>query len=76
MAYIQRFNDETIQVDDYIDQVALQAVINGLQLSSFKWEMFKKMPKTLSGLIEEAKRHTIAEALYYTEDTRSGKEVA
>lgn len=31
------------------------------------------MPKTLLSLIEEAQRHTIYEALYYTGDTRSGR---
>lgn len=53
MAYVRRFNDEAIQVDNYINKVALQAVMNGLQPGGFKWEISKKMFKTLLGLIEE-----------------------
>lgn len=34
------------------------------------------MPKTLSGVMEEAQKHTIAEALYYTGDARLDKEEA
>lgn len=47
--------------------------MNDLQLGTFKWEMSKKMSKTLSSLMKEAQRHTIAEALYYTKDTRSSR---
>lgn len=34
------------------------------------------MPKTLLSLMEEAKKHTIAEALYFMGDTSSSKEEA
>lgn len=54
MAYVQHFNNKAMQVDDYTNQVALQATMNGLQPRSFKWEMPKKMSKTLSGFIKEA----------------------
>lgn len=47
--------------------------MNGLQLDVFKWEISKKMSKTLLGLIKEAQRHTIVKALYYTRDTRPSK---
>lgn len=69
MTYVRCFNDETMQVNDYTDQAALQATMNGLQLCTFKWEISKKMLKTLSGLMKEAQRQTIVEALYYTKDT-------
>lgn len=54
MVYVHRFNDKAMQVDDYTNQVAFQGTMNGLLLNSFKWEMFKKMPKSLSNLIEKA----------------------
>lgn len=37
--------------------------MNGLQLGAFKWKMSKKMPKNLSGVMDEVQRHTIAETL-------------
>lgn len=49
MAYDHCFNEEAMQVDDYTDQAAFQIAMNGLQLDYLKWEMSKKMPKTLSG---------------------------
>lgn len=54
MTYVQHFNHEAVQVKDYIDHAALQAAMNDLHSSSFKWEMSKKVPKTLSRLMEEA----------------------
>lgn len=62
-----------MQVDDYANQVALWAAINGLQLDALKQEMSKKTPKTLLDLMEEIQKHTIAEAMYYTRDTHSSK---
>lgn len=59
-----------MQVDDYIDQIALQAAMNGLQLG-----FFKRMLKILWSLID-AKKHTIVEALYITKDTHSTKDNA
>lgn len=52
MVYIWCFNDDIVQVDDYIDQIALQAAMNDLQLGSFKWKISKRMPNTFSGLME------------------------
>lgn len=73
MAYVRCFNDKVRQVNDYTDQATLQAAMNGLQPSTFKWEISKIMSKTLSSLLEEAQKHIIAEALYYIGDTRSDK---
>lgn len=73
MAYVRRFNDKVMQVEDYTDQAALQAAINGLQPSAFKWEISKWMPKNLSSLMEETQKHTIVEALYYIGDTSPSK---
>lgn len=57
MAYICYFNDEAMHVDDYIDQAALQAVMNKLQPSSFKWEMSKRMSKSFIGFMKKAQKH-------------------
>lgn len=65
MAYIRRFNDEAMQVDDYIDQATFQAMMNSSNQAPSS-EISKKMSKTLSGLMEEAQKHTIVEALYNT----------
>lgn len=48
--------------------------MNNLQPGSFKWEMSKKMPKTLLGLVEETQKYTIAKALYFTGHTCFTKE--
>lgn len=74
MTYVQRFQDRAIQIDNYMDQAALQVAMNGLQSGSFKWEMFKIMPKTLLSLMKAAKKHTIAKALYFTRDIHFNKE--
>lgn len=76
MTYVHHFNDEAMQVDDYTDQATLQAAMIGLWSDSFKREMSKRMPTTLLGLMEEAQKYTITEALYFIGDTRSNKENA
>lgn len=71
MAYVRCFNNEVMQVEDYTDQVALQATMNGLQSGSFEKEMSKWMLKTFSEFMEEAKQHIIAKALYFIGDASS-----
>lgn len=48
-------------VEDYTEQSTIHAVLSGLRLRGFKWDMAKNTPKTLSTMIEEAQKHTMAE---------------
>lgn len=60
------FNDEAMQVENYTDQVAVQAMLFGLQLESFKWDINRNLPKILS----KTQKHIIAEELVSTRKSR------
>ena len=68
--YTRRFNQEAMQVEDFTDQAAIQAILAGLRPGAFRWDIAKNTPKTLSGVIEEAQKHVIAEGLTFTDESR------
>ena len=68
--YTIRFNQEAMQVEDFTDQAAIQAILTGLRPGAFRWDIAKNTPKTLSGVIEEAQKHVIAEGLTFTDESR------
>ena len=69
-AYTNRFNNEAMLVEDFTDQAAIQAILNGLRPGAFKWDIAKNTPRTLSGVIEEAHKHVIAEELVFSDAVR------
>ena len=68
--YTRRFNQEAMQVEDFTDQAAIQAMLAGLKPGAFRWDIAKNTPKTLSGVIEEAQKHVIAEGLTFVDESR------
>ena len=59
-----------MQVEDFTDQAAIQAILAGLRPGAFRWDIAKNTPKTLLGVIEEAHKHLIAEGLTFANDSR------
>ena len=68
--YTRRFNQEAMQVEDFTDQAAIQAILAGLRPGAFRWDIAKNTPKTLSGVIEEAQKHVIAEGLTFADGSK------
>ena len=68
--YARRFNQEAMQVEDFTDQAAIQAILTELRPGAFRWDIAKNTPKTLSGVIEEAQKHVIAEGLTFADGCR------
>ncbi|XP_058111671.1 uncharacterized protein LOC131254986 [Magnolia sinica] len=58
--YISRFNEETLQVGDYSDKMALSAMISGLKEGRFLLSIGKNPDSTLSELISRAQKYTNA----------------
>ena len=68
--YTRRFNQEAMQVEDFTNQETIQAMLTSHRPRTFWWDIAKNTPKTLSGVIEEAQKHVIAEGLTFTDESR------
>ncbi|XP_058104861.1 uncharacterized protein LOC131248550 [Magnolia sinica] len=78
--YITRFNEETLQVEDYDDKMDLAAMFNGLKERKFTFSIRKNPPKTLADLVARAQKYTNAKEfsnahknVQVTEPTGKGK---
>lgn len=52
--YVRRFNEEALMVEDYTKELTLHAILSGLRLGRFKWDMARNTLKMLAMMIEEA----------------------
>lgn len=72
--YARTFNEEALIVEDYTKQFAIHAMLNGLRLRGFKWDMARNTPKMLTMMIEEVQKHTMVESIVLLEENHEAKD--
>ncbi|XP_058217315.1 uncharacterized protein LOC131328385 [Rhododendron vialii] len=60
-AYLKRFNNEALLVDEADDKVVLLTFIGGLQSTKFVYSLSEKPPGTVAELMHKAQKHINAE---------------
>ncbi|XP_058080639.1 uncharacterized protein LOC131228790 [Magnolia sinica] len=75
--YIIRFNEETVQVNNYSDQIALAPMILSLQEGKFLFSIGKNPPTILGDLLNQAQKYSNAKELFSLRNaTRSVRNLA
>ncbi|XP_058106678.1 uncharacterized protein LOC131249988 [Magnolia sinica] len=71
--FISRFNEETLQVDDYDEKMTLYALTSGLKEGKFLFSIGKSPPTTMSEFMSRAQKYMAARLLSTHPKRRSEK---
>lgn len=55
-------------VEDYPKLSTIHVMLNEIRLGGFKWDIARNTQKTLTTMIEKARKHTMAENIVFLED--------